>query len=76
MLLAGYLVAGFVVAGVYAVGLLPGRRDRYHRLGLAVSFTVAAAVTPLQIVVGDVAAPEVFHREPAKVRRDRAPACS
>lgn len=66
MLLAGYMVAGFVVAGVYAVGLLRGRRDRYHRLGLAIPFTVAAAMTPLQIVVGDVAAREVFHREPAK----------
>jgi cytochrome bd ubiquinol oxidase subunit I len=66
MLLAGYMVAGFVVAGVYAVGLLRGRRDRYHRLGLAIPFTVAAAVTPLEIFVGDVAARAVFHREPTK----------
>ena len=35
MLLAAYMVAGFVVAGVYAVGMLRGRQDRYHRLGLA-----------------------------------------
>ena len=34
MLLAAYMVAGFIVAGVYAVGMLRGRRDRYHRLGL------------------------------------------
>ena len=34
MLLAAYMVAGFIVAGVYAAGLLRGRRDRYHRLGL------------------------------------------
>lgn len=66
MLLAGYMVAGFVVAGVYAVGLLRGRGDRYHRLGLAIPFTVAAVITPVQIFVGDVAAREVFHREPAK----------
>ena len=33
MILAAYMVTGFVVAGVYAVGLLRGRRDRYHRLG-------------------------------------------
>ena len=66
MLLAAYMVAGFVVAGVYAVGLLRGRQDRYHRLGMAIPLTVAAIVTPLQIFVGDVAAREVAHGEPAK----------
>jgi cytochrome d ubiquinol oxidase subunit I len=66
MFLAAYMVAGFVVAGVYAVGWLRGRRDRYHRLGLTIPFTVAAVLTPVQIFTGDVAAREVFHREPAK----------
>jgi cytochrome d ubiquinol oxidase subunit I len=66
MLLAAYIVAGFLVAGVYATGLLRGRRDRYHRLGFLVPFTVAAAVMPVQIVVGDMAARQVFHQEPAK----------
>jgi cytochrome d ubiquinol oxidase subunit I len=66
MLLAAYMVAGFVIAGVYAAGMLRGRRDHYHRLGLAIPFTVAALAAPLQIVVGDVAAREVFHHEPAK----------
>jgi cytochrome d ubiquinol oxidase subunit I len=66
MLLAAYIVAGFLVAGVYATGLLRGRRDRYHRLGFLVPFTVAAAVMPLQILVGDMAARQVFHQEPAK----------
>src|SRR5215210_3235441 len=66
MLLAAYMVAGFVIAGVYAVGLLRGRSDRYHRLGMAIPLTVAAIVTPLQIFVGDVAAREVAANEPAK----------
>jgi cytochrome bd ubiquinol oxidase subunit I len=66
MFLAAYMVAGFVIAAVYAVGWLRGRRDRYHRLGLTIPFTVAAIVTPIQIFVGDVAAREVFHNEPAK----------
>jgi cytochrome d ubiquinol oxidase subunit I len=66
MLLAAYMVAGFIIAGIYAVGLLKGRRDRYHQLGLAIPVTVAAVATPVQIVVGDVAAREVFQREPAK----------
>src|SRR5262249_37266189 len=30
MILAAYLVTGFLVASVYAVGMLRGRRDRYH----------------------------------------------
>ena len=35
MILAAYMVTGFLVASVYAVGMLRGRRDRYHRLGTA-----------------------------------------
>jgi cytochrome d ubiquinol oxidase subunit I len=66
MLLAAYIVAGFMVAGVYAAGLLKGRRDRYHRLGFLIPFTVAAVVMPAQIFVGDLATREVFHKEPAK----------
>jgi cytochrome d ubiquinol oxidase subunit I len=66
MLLAAYMVAGFAVAGVYAVGWLRGRRDRYHRLGLVIPFTVAAIATPFQLFVGDIAARAVFEREPAK----------
>jgi cytochrome d ubiquinol oxidase subunit I len=66
MLLAAYMVAGFVIAGVYAVGMLRGRRDRLHRLGLAIPFTVAAIASPLQVFVGDVAAREVWANEPAK----------
>ncbi len=66
MFLAAYVVAGFVVAGVYAAGMLKGRRDRHHRLGFLIAFTTAAVVIPVQLFVGDVAAREVFHHEPAK----------
>jgi cytochrome d ubiquinol oxidase subunit I len=66
MLLAAYMVAGFTVAGVYAVGMLRGRRDAYHRLGLLIPLTVAAVATPAQILVGDLAAREVYAHEPAK----------
>jgi cytochrome bd ubiquinol oxidase subunit I len=48
MILAAFIVAGFLVASVYAVALLRGRRDRYHRLGFLLAFTVAAAVVPAQ----------------------------
>src|SRR3989440_7988603 len=33
LILAAYMVAGFLIASVYAVGMLGGRRDRYHRAG-------------------------------------------
>ncbi len=66
MLLAAYLVAGFTVAGVYAAAMLRGRRDRYHRLGFLIPFTIAAALTPVQIFVGDWAARKVFEQQPIK----------
>ena len=66
MLLAAYLVAGFMVASVYAVGMLRGRRDRYHRLGLLIPLTVAAIVVPLQFIVGDSTARAVYKDQPIK----------
>src|SRR6201990_743506 len=48
MLLAAYLVTGFIVASIYAVGMLRGRRDHYHRVGLLIPLTVALIATPLQ----------------------------
>jgi cytochrome bd ubiquinol oxidase subunit I len=66
MLGAAYLAAGFTVASVYAVGWLRGRRDRYHRLGFIVPFTVAAIVTPIQFMIGDAIARDVFKYQPTK----------
>jgi cytochrome d ubiquinol oxidase subunit I len=66
MILAAFMVAGFLMASVYAVGMLRGRRDRYHRLGFLLPFAVAAAITPVQIGVGDWAAHFVAHRQPVK----------
>ena len=66
MILAAYMVAGFLVASVYAVGMLRGRRDRYHRLGFVIPFTVAAIATPIQLFVGDTAARAIAEDQPAK----------
>ena len=66
MILAAYMVAGFVIAGVYAVGMLRGRRDRYHRFGFLIPFWIAAIVTPLQILMGDEVARAVSQQQPVK----------
>jgi cytochrome d ubiquinol oxidase subunit I len=66
MILAAYLVTGFLVASVYAVGMLRGRRDRHHRLGLLIPLTVAAIATPLQFFVGDTAARAIAKDQPIK----------
>ncbi len=66
MIIAAYMVSGFGVASVYAVGFLRGRRDRYHRLGFAIPFTLAGALAPVQILVGDTAARAVAHDQPIK----------
>jgi cytochrome d ubiquinol oxidase subunit I len=66
MVIAAYVVGGFLVASVYAVGMLRGRRDRYHRLGFLIPFTVAAIATPVQMGVGDSLARWVYDNQPVK----------
>jgi cytochrome d ubiquinol oxidase subunit I len=64
--LAALLVAGFVVSSVYAIGMLRGRRDRLHRLGFLIPFSVAAIVTPLQMLSGDQSVRQVVKLQPIK----------
>jgi cytochrome d ubiquinol oxidase subunit I len=66
MLVAAYVVGGFLVASVYAGGMLRGRRDRYHRVGFLIPFTVAAIAMPLQMLVGDELARWVYNNDPVK----------
>jgi cytochrome d ubiquinol oxidase subunit I len=66
MLVAAYIVGGFLIASVYAAGMLRGRTDRYHRLGLLIPFTVAAIMTPVQMGVGDTLARWVYDDQPVK----------
>jgi cytochrome d ubiquinol oxidase subunit I len=67
MILAALMVTGFGTASVYAVAMLRGRRDRYHRLGLLIPLTGGALLTPLQIVAGDWAARMVAAHQPTKL---------
>ncbi len=66
MILAAYLVTGFLVASIYAVGMLRGRHDRIHRLGLLIPLTVACIATPIQFAVGDTAARAIAKDQPIK----------
>jgi cytochrome bd ubiquinol oxidase subunit I len=67
MIVAAYMATGFTVATVYAVGMLRGRRDAYHRRGLAMGLVLGLVLAPIQIVVGDAAARLVADRQPAKL---------
>ena len=66
LLPATYLVTGSLVAAVYASGLLRGRRDRIHRLGLRVGLTVAFLALPVQLITGDMIARHAADAQPGK----------
>ncbi|MGI8727033.1 MAG: cytochrome ubiquinol oxidase subunit I, partial [Solirubrobacterales bacterium] len=66
MLLAAYMVCGFGLASIYAFRLLRGNKTRRNRLGMIIPLAVAAIVTPVQLLVGDVAARSVANDQPAK----------
>jgi cytochrome d ubiquinol oxidase subunit I len=67
MILAAYIVVGFLVASVYATGMLKGRRDRLHRLGVLIPLTIGLLAAPIQFLVGDTAARAGADNQPAKV---------
>jgi cytochrome d ubiquinol oxidase subunit I len=69
MYLAGYMVTGFLVAAAYAIGRLrhSGPPSRYHRIALAIPLTIAALVSPVQVLVGDWAARSVAVDQPTKL---------
>ena len=66
MIVAAYVVGGFLIASVYAMGMLRGRRDRYHRIGFLIPFTVAIIFSPIQMLVGDALARWVYTNQPVK----------
>ena len=66
MVVAAYVVGGFLVVLVYAFGMLRGRRDRHHRLGFIIPFSVAAVAIPIQMAVGDSLARWVYTNQPVK----------
>jgi cytochrome d ubiquinol oxidase subunit I len=67
MYCAGYMVTGFLVAAAYAVGKLRGHWGRYERTALVIPLTIAAFVSPVQVLVGDWAGRSVAANQPTKL---------
>ncbi|HEX2203287.1 MAG TPA: cytochrome ubiquinol oxidase subunit I [Longimicrobium sp.] len=65
--LSCYIATGFAAAGVYAVGMLRGRRDAYHRSGLTLALALATVTALLQPLSGDLSAKHVAEHQPAKL---------
>src|SRR2546429_87384 len=59
-----FLEAIFIA--IYIFGMLRGRRDRIHRLGLLIPLPVACIATPIQFAVGDTAARAIAKHQPIK----------
>jgi cytochrome d ubiquinol oxidase subunit I len=66
MLVSAYVVTGFVVAAVYAAGILRGRSDRIHGIGLMLGMAMAAVAIVLAGITGDNSARFTYSSQPAK----------
>ena len=65
--LSCYIATAFAAAGVYALGMLRGRRDAYHRAGLALTLAVGTAAALAQPLSGHVSAQHIARNQPVKL---------
>jgi cytochrome bd ubiquinol oxidase subunit I len=65
--LSVYIATGFAVAGVYALGMLRGRTDAYHRSGLGIALGLGTVAALLQPLSGDWSARKMAEYQPAKL---------
>jgi cytochrome d ubiquinol oxidase subunit I len=65
--LSCYIATGFSVAGIYALGMLRGRRDAYHRSGLGIALAVGTITALVQPLSGDWSARSMAEYQPAKI---------
>jgi cytochrome d ubiquinol oxidase subunit I len=66
MILACYVAIAFSIAAIYAVGMLRGKRDEYHRKGLLLGMSIGLISIPLQIISGDLNARSIEVLQPTK----------
>lgn len=67
MLIASGLTASFLVAGISAYRLLKGDDKQAPKLSLKIAITVAALLTPMQIMVGDMHGLNTLEHQPQKI---------
>ncbi len=67
MLVAAFLATAFAVAGVAAWQLLAGRHVPTARRSLSLSLWMAAALAPLQVVLGDLHGLNTVEHQPIKI---------
>lgn len=67
MLVAAYQVTGFAVAAIYAVALLRGRNDAYHRRGLLLGMIVATVMILPQAIAGSWIGEMIARNQPEKL---------
>ena len=67
MVLAAYLTTAFVVGGVGAYHLLRDRNNAGARLMFSMAMWMAAIVTPLQIIAGDIHGLNTLKHQPMKI---------
>jgi len=65
--LSCYIATGFAVAGVYALAMLRGRADAYHRSALDIALLVAGVAAVLQPFSGDLSARSISAYQPTKL---------
>jgi cytochrome d ubiquinol oxidase subunit I len=67
MLLASYETSAFAIAGISAYFLLKKRNPHFFRRSLAIALIMAAAVAPLQVIMGDLKGQSVAKHQPTKL---------
>jgi cytochrome bd ubiquinol oxidase subunit I len=67
MVLAAYVGIGFGVATVYAIAMLRGKRDEYHRKAMLLGLTLGLVSIPLQMIAGDAIARSLETQQPVKL---------
>jgi cytochrome d ubiquinol oxidase subunit I len=67
MVLAAYLATAFLVGAAGAWHLLKGRQGAMTRTMFSMAMWMAAFVTPLQVIAGDLHGLNTFEHQPAKV---------
>ena len=67
MILASFVGIGFGVATVYAIAILRGKRDEYHRKAMLLGLTLGLVSIPLQMIAGDAIARSLETDQPVKL---------